>query len=129
MNAYEMFYNPSKSVLQMMQMIANSVANLMNVARMKRGHKTWELICIIHIVGVCHCLISARPCSISLLFFKFVLIVIIRRALYGMSIRMPANLYKRLTTTTSALTFIRMACDCLRIYCEYAFLANFRSIF
>ena len=53
-----------------------------------------------------------------------------------MSIRMLANLYKRLTTTTNALPTIRMACDWLQIccewlqiYCEYAFLANFRSMF
>ena len=36
MNACEMFYGPCKSVLQMVQMLANAVANLKNVLRMKR---------------------------------------------------------------------------------------------
>ena len=40
MNACEMFYDPCKSVLQMVQMlanaVANAVANLKNVLRMKR---------------------------------------------------------------------------------------------
>ena len=42
------------------------------------------------------------------------------------SIRMLANLYKRLTITTNALLLIRMACNCLllRICCEYAFLKS-----
>ena len=38
------------------------------------------------------------------------------------SIRMLANLYKHHTITTNALLLIRMACNCLRICCEYAFL-------
>ena len=43
--------------------------------------------------------------------------------------RMLANHYKRLTIATNGLPSIRMACDCLRICCEYAFFANFRSMF
>ena len=53
-----------------------------------------------------------------------------------MSIRMPTNLYKCLTTTTNALLTIRMACgwfqiccEWLQICCKYAFLANLRSMF
>ena len=53
-----------------------------------------------------------------------------------MSIRMQANLYKRLTITykrltitTNVLPSIRMAYDCSRICCEYAYLTNFRSRF
>ena len=43
-------------------------------------------------------------------------------------LRMLANLYKRLTITTNALLLIRMACNCLRICCEYAFLTEFRNM-
>ena len=53
---------------------------------------------------------------------KFVLIVLHSTE---MSIRMLANL----TTTTNALPTIRMVCDRLQICCEYAFQANFRSMF
>ena len=37
------------------------------------------------------------------------------------------NVNKRLTITTNALSSIRMAYKCLRIWCEYDSLANFRS--
>ena len=36
MNACEMFYDTSKSVLQMLQMLKNAVANLTNVLQMKQ---------------------------------------------------------------------------------------------
>ena len=36
---------------------------------------------------------------------------------------------KRLTITTNALLLIRMACNCLRICCEYAPLTEFRNLF
>ena len=41
MNASKMFYNPSESVLQMLQMLANADVNLTNVLRMKPECKTW----------------------------------------------------------------------------------------
>ena len=41
MNACEMFYALSKSILQMLKTLANAVANLTNVLRMKREHKAW----------------------------------------------------------------------------------------
>ena len=78
-----MFYDPSKSVLQMLKMLKNAVAKITNVLQMtKHGY----LICIIHIVGVSRCLISARPCPISLFLFKFGLIFHIHSAFCGMSI-------------------------------------------
>ena len=40
MNACELFYDPSKSVLQMLQMLKNAIANLTNVLVMKQGCKT-----------------------------------------------------------------------------------------
>ena len=42
---------------------------------------------------------------------------------------MLANLCKRLTITTDALLLIRMACNCLRLCCEYDFLTKFRKMF
>ena len=90
------------------------------------------LTCMIHIVSVALCLMSARSCPISLFSFKFGLNL--RSA--EMSIRMQANLYKRLTITYKGLTIttnvlpsIRMTYDCSRICCEYVFLKNFRSMF
>ena len=41
MNACEMFYDPSESVLQMLQKLVNAYANLMNVLQMKQECKTW----------------------------------------------------------------------------------------
>ena len=44
MNACEMFYAPSKSILQiilMLKTLANAVANLTNELRIKREHKAW----------------------------------------------------------------------------------------
>ena len=77
-----MFNDPSKSVLQMVQMLrmlAKAVANLTNVLRMKREHETW--VTKLHNVSLC--LISDRPCPISVFSFKVVLIVHIRPAFYG----------------------------------------------
>ena len=48
---------------------------------------------------------------------------------YCPHLRMLVNLYKRLTVTTNALLLIRIACNCLRICCEYAFLTEFRNLF
>ena len=94
------------------------------------------LICIIHIADVSLCIINASLCPMNLFSFKFVLIVYVRPVFYEISIRMLANLYKGLKTTTNALPTIRMACDLLQICCEwlqicckYAFFANFRSMF
>ena len=41
MNACQMFYDPCKSDLQVIQMLANAVANLTNVLRMKREHEAY----------------------------------------------------------------------------------------
>ena len=97
MNTCEIFYEPCKSVLQIVQMLiiirilANTVANLTNVLRMKREH-------------------DARVTNLDNTHF----------VLHSteMPIRMLANLYNRLTTTTNTFPTIRMACDWLQIYCE-----------
>ena len=47
----------------------------------------------------------------------------------GMSLQMLTNLYKRLMINTNALSSIRMDCQCSKIFCEYAFLTNFRNMF
>ena len=93
------------------------------------------LICIIHITGVSLCLISASRC---LFFFLQICTNCPPLVLHSteMSIRMLANLYKRLTTTTNALPTIRKAYDWLNMLQIvtnmlqiYAFLANYRSLF
>ena len=77
-------------------------------------------------IRYCRCffLMFASTCSISLFSFKFCLL----SAFLLYSIRMLANLYKRLTITTNALLLIRMACNCFRICCAYAFLTEFRNM-
>ena len=94
------------------------VANETTTRRMR-------LLCVYVIAGVSLFLIFASTCSISLFSFKFCLL----SAFLLYSIRMLANLYKRLTIITNALLLIRMACNCLRICCEYAFLTEFRNMF
>ena len=64
-------------------MFVNAVANLTNVSRMKGESKPLYLICIMHITGVSLRLLSASPCPISLLSFKFGVIVHIRPAFCG----------------------------------------------
>ena len=41
MNASEMFYDPSESALQMLQMLAIAVVNLTNMLQMKHECKAW----------------------------------------------------------------------------------------
>ena len=122
MNACETFYEPSKSVLQMVKMLKNAceclcrsyecVANDMRTQN--RGtnlHNThW---------GVSPCLISARSCPISLFSFKFVLIVYIRPAFCGNvntnaseSLQMSYNHYKCLAINKNGL---RLLTNMLRI--------------
>ena len=84
-----------------------------------------RLICIYGIAGVSLFLIFASTCLISLFSFKFCLF----SAFLLYSVRMLENLHKRLTITTNVLLLIRMACNCLRICCEYAFLTEFRNMF
>ena len=108
-----MFFDPCKSVLQILQMLAN-------VLRMKRLHNAW--VTNLHYT---HCTLRVfllyLPVSI-----KFVLIVHIHPAFYGNVHTMLENLYKHLKTTTNALPTIRIACNWLQICCKYA---HFRSIF
>ena len=94
------------------------VANETTTQRMR-------LICIYGIAGVSLFLIFASTCPISLFSFKFCLL----SAFLLYSLRMLANLYKRHTIITNALLLIRMACNCLRICCQYAFLTEFGNIF
>ena len=74
-----MFYDPSKPVLQMVQMFVNAYECRCEsnecVANERRTHNMGNFFCIIHIACDSHCLISARPCPISLFSFKIVLIV------------------------------------------------------
>ena len=84
-----------------------------------------RLICVYGIADVSLFLIFASTCSISLFSFKFCLL----SAFLLYSKRMLANLYKCLTIITNALLLIRMACNCLRIYCEYAFFTEFGNMF
>ena len=96
------------------------VANETTTRRMR-------LICVYGIAGVSlfNFLIFVSTCSIILFLFKFCLL----SAFLLYSIRILANLCKRRTITTIALLLIRMACNCLRILCEYAFLTEFRNMF
>ena len=113
MNACEIFYDSCKSVSQMVQMLKNDCEYRCESYECVANETRTRRICIIHIAGVSLVLHSTE-----------------------ISIRMLANPYKRLTTTTNALPTIRMACDLLQICCEWlqicceiAFLANFRSMF
>ena len=117
--ACKMFYDPSISVLQMLQMLANAVANLMMCCECLAKAKHVYLIYIIYIAGVSLCLISPRPCPISLFSFKFGIFSTCPLHAAEMSILTQANLYKRLTITykcltsiTNVLPTIRMAYDC-----------------
>ena len=85
-----------------------------------------RLICVYGIAGVSLVLIFASTCSISLFSFKVCLLSVF----LFYSIRMLANICKRLTITANSLLLhvIRMACNCLRICCEYAFLTEFRNM-
>ena len=96
------------------------VANETTTRRMR-------LICVYGIAGVSLFLIFASTCPISLFSFKFCVLSVF--LLY--SIRMLGNPYKRFTITTkfNALLLIRMACNCLRICCDYAFLMEFGNMF
>ena len=69
MNACEMFYDPSKSVLQMLQML-RMLANCECVANEMRMQNMGILYInlIIHITGVSLCLISATG-SVKLAYF------------------------------------------------------------
>ena len=118
MNACETFYDPSKSVLQMLQMLANAVADLTNMLRMKLECKIWPSN--LHNT-YCGCFNLSYICqALSNNFFKSTF------ALHSaeMSIRMQAKLnerhtitYKRVPITTNVLLSIRMTYDCLRMCC------------
>ena len=82
------------------------VANVTTTRRMR-------LVCVYGIAGVSLFLIFASTCSISLFSFKFCLL----SAFLFYSMRMLANL------------LIRIACSCLRICCEYAFLTEFMNMY
>ena len=133
-----MFYYPSKSVLQMLQMLENAVANLNNVLRMKSKCQTW--VSNLHnTYWELFLVVLYLPGPVQLAYFPSNLDQFSTFTLHSaeMSIRMQVNLYKRLTITYKCLTItthvlplIRMAFDCsLLICCEYAFLTNFRSMF
>ena len=63
-------------------MLANGVANLTNVLRMKQEHGAYVTNLLIHIADTSLCLKSASLCPMSLFSFKFVIIVHIRPELY-----------------------------------------------
>ena len=127
MNTWEMFYDPCKSVLQMVQVLknANAVANLTNVMRMKRENDTW--VTNLHkfcIACVSLCLISASLCPMSLFSIKFVHIVNIRPASDGNvntnpsdSFQMSYDHYKCLANNTNGLR-LQICCEWLQICCE-----------
>ena len=74
LNSCKMFYNRSNlfyKYYKWLRMLANAVANHTNVLQINVNAKHGYLICIILIAGVSLCLISARPCPISLFSFKF----------------------------------------------------------
>ena len=102
----------------------------LRILRMKRKHDAW--VTNLHNThSGCFSLsyISASLCPMSLFSFNFVLIVHIRPAFYG---NVKTNASESLKTSCdhkNDLPTIRMICDWLLICCEYAFLANFRSMF
>ena len=77
-------------------------------------------------IRYCRCFLYL-PAPAQSVFFSFKFCLLSAFLLY--SIRMLANLCKRPTITTNALLLIKMACSCLRICWEYAFLTEFRNMF
>ena len=108
MNACEMFYHPSKSVIQMLNFMLKNACE----CRCESCECVARLICIIHITGVSLWLISARPCQISLFSFKFGLIVHIRLAFYG---NVNTNASESLQTSSDHLQTSNDHYKCLAI--------------
>ena len=80
----------------------------------------------IHIAGSVFCFLFARLCPISL--FPIILSAFFHYTT-RISIRMLANLYKRLTITTNALPLIRMACELLPNMLRTCVFTCFRNMF
>ena len=133
-----MLNDPCKSVLQMVQILKNAcehrcesyecVANATRTRRTNLYNTHCGSFSLSHI---------CQPLSNQLIFLQ-ICTDCLHFVLHSteMSIRMLANLYKRLTTTTDALPTIRMArdwlqicCERVQLCCEYAFLAYFMSMF
>ena len=111
MNACEMFYDPSKSALQMLQMLAKDVGNLSSVLRMKRECKTW--VSNLHNYTVTLRVFLVVLYQISLFSFKFH----IRPAFCG---NVNTNARESLQTSYDhyKCIAIRMAYGCSGICCE-----------
>ena len=112
-----------------LRMLANTFANLTNVLRVKREHDA----CVTNLHNTyCGCFSLSYICQpLSSQLYSLSTFVLHSTK---MSIRMLANLYKRLTTykcltnNKNACDWLQICCECLQIRCEYAFLANFRSM-
>ena len=90
------------------------VANATTTRRMR-------LICVYGIAGVSFFSYICQHLLNQLILIQYLRIVRILPLFYTNA----SNFYKRLTISTNALLLIRMACNCLRISCEYAFLTEF----
>ena len=84
-----------------------------------------RLICVYGIAGVFTFSYICQQLLNQLIPIQILLIVRIPPLFYTML----ANLCKRLTITTNSLLLIRMACNRLRICCEYVFLTKSRNMF
>ena len=135
-----MFYDPSKSTLQMLKNACEcrceSYECVANETRMQNmGITNKRLISIIHITGVSLCLISARPCPISLFLQVWTYCphspCILRKCQYEASefLQMSSDHLQTSYDHYKCLAINKNGLRLLKICCEYAFITNIRSMF
>ena len=108
----------------------NVISNLTIALGMRQQQDAWVAYLHIYVyiagISLCHLPAFAQAAYSPSNFYSWSAYVLFSTE---MSIPMLGNLYKHLMITTNALPSIRMACDCLQIRLEYAFLKNFRNMF
>ena len=107
--------------------LTNAVANFTNALRIKQQHDACVLyahtVLLVFLFFLCLQAPAQSACSHS----NFAYCPHSSFILYE-CLRIFANVLRSLQNI-NALLLIRMACNCLRICCEYAFLTEFRSMF